>query len=82
MIIVQLLYTFYTIMEFEFDLNKSASNKEKHGIDFRDAQLLWQDPDRIVIPASNLDEPRFLIIGKIGEDLWLQFARFEMKEFD
>ena len=33
-------------MEFEFDSVKSASNLRKHGIDFVDAQALWQDPDR------------------------------------
>ncbi len=49
-------------MEFEFDENKSASNKVKHGIDFREAQALWSDPDLIEIPAKTSDEPRFLVI--------------------
>jgi uncharacterized protein len=31
-------------MEFEFDPAKSAANREKHGIDFVDAQTLWHDP--------------------------------------
>jgi hypothetical protein len=30
-------------MKFEFDPNKSASNKIKHGIDFEEAQKLWLD---------------------------------------
>jgi uncharacterized DUF497 family protein len=30
-------------MEFEFDQNKSDSNKHKHGIDFYEAQKLWDD---------------------------------------
>ena len=30
-------------MEFEFDPAKSAANKDKHGIDFVEAQALWLD---------------------------------------
>jgi uncharacterized DUF497 family protein len=30
-------------MKFEFDPAKSASNKDKHGIDFVEAQVLWAD---------------------------------------
>ena len=57
-------------MEFEFDDNKSRSNKVKHGIDFLDAQKLWDDETRLVIPAKKMDESRFLIIGKINHQLW------------
>jgi uncharacterized DUF497 family protein len=57
-------------MEFEFDSQKSKNNKKKHGIDFRTAQDLWDDPDYILIPAKVVDEARFLIIGKIGEKHW------------
>ena len=45
-------------MDFEFDPLKSAANKEKHGIDFVDAQLLWHDPMLLEIPARTTDEPR------------------------
>jgi hypothetical protein len=57
-------------MEFEFDNSKSDKNREKHGIDFIEAQLLWEDADRVVIPARTVDEPRYLLIGKIAEKLW------------
>jgi uncharacterized protein len=57
-------------MEFEFDSRKSASNKDKHGIDFETAQAIWEDNNRLEIPALTVDEPRKLIIGKIGEKLW------------
>ena len=57
-------------MEFEFDQSKSTSNKKKHGIDFVEAQELWDDPDRIEIPARVTDEPRFLVIGKIAGKHW------------
>lgn len=57
-------------MEFQFDPQKSESNKIKHGIDFIEAQQLWDDPDLIEIPAKTVDEPRFLIIGRIGNRHW------------
>jgi len=57
-------------MEFEFDKQKSRINKKKHGIDFIAAQALWNDPDRIEIPAKTIDEKRFLIIGKISDKYW------------
>jgi uncharacterized DUF497 family protein len=54
-------------MDFEFDPKKSENNKEKHGIDFCQAQVLWDDPYLIEIPVTTSDEPRFLVIGKISE---------------
>lgn len=57
-------------MEFEYNETKSKMNKEKHGIDFVEAQLLWNDPERIEIPAKTEDEPRYVVIGKIGEKHW------------
>ena len=57
-------------MEFEYDRQKSKINKKKHGIDFMEAQALWNDPDRIQIPAKTIDEKRFLIIGKIAGKYW------------
>ena len=57
-------------MEFEFDPNKSAANKQKHGIDFVEAQALWGDPDRLEVPAMTFGEKRFLLVGKISEKHW------------
>ena len=57
-------------MKFEFDSKKSKNNKQNHGIDFIEAQALWDDPDLIEIPARTEDEPRFLVIGKIGKKHW------------
>lgn len=45
-------------MLFEFDSAKSAANLTKHGIDFEDAQALWEDEDYLEIPARTQDEPR------------------------
>jgi uncharacterized DUF497 family protein len=49
---------------------KSDRNKKKHGIDFHEAQALWDDADLIEIPAGTTDEPRFMVIGKIGAVHW------------
>ena len=57
-------------MEFEFDLKKSSSNKDKHGIDFEEAQALWHDPHLLEIEARSSDEPRFLLIGMIDDKHW------------
>jgi uncharacterized DUF497 family protein len=57
-------------MKFEFDQDKSSSNKDKHGIDFHEAQFMWLDPERIVIPARTLDEVRFLMVAKFSGDYW------------
>ena len=57
-------------MAFEFDPRKSAANLAKHGIDFVEAQRLWEDPDLLEIPARTEDEPRWLIIGRIDAKLW------------
>jgi len=63
-------------MPFEFDSEKSAANKVKHGIDFVEAQEIWADRDRLEIPARSLDEPRFQVIGRIGDNTWSAFITY------
>ena len=55
---------------FEYDPNKSQINLAKHGIDFEEAKLLWNDPDLVEIPANTIDEPRFLIIAFHNGKYW------------
>ena len=57
-------------MEFEFDPLKSGSNKIKHGIDFDEAQKLWDDPDLMEIPIITSDEPITLVIARISGQHW------------
>lgn len=57
-------------MRFEFDDAKSASNYDKHGIDFVAAQALWFDENMLEIPARTTDEPRWLVVGMIGMKTW------------
>lgn len=57
-------------MEFEFDPAKSASNKDKHGIDFQEAQEIFTNA-WVEVPAAIIDgEKRFLAIGKVGPFYW------------
>ena len=49
---------------------KSQANARKHGIDFVEAQALWDDPDLLEIPARTSDEPRSVVIGLIGSKYW------------
>jgi uncharacterized DUF497 family protein len=57
-------------MEFEYDPEKSAENKRKHGVDFEEDQALWSDPALLEIPARVSDEPRWVVIGKMDEKHW------------
>jgi uncharacterized DUF497 family protein len=54
----------------EFDPVKSEANKAKHGSDFLEAQALWLDEMVMEIPARLEDEPRYLVVGVIGEKHW------------
>ena len=66
---IEVAYLIYNNnMLFEYDPAKSATNKAKHGIDFDEAQVLWKDARMLEAPAKTDDEPRFLVIGKIGDN--------------
>lgn len=58
------------MIRFEYDPSKSQANLEKHGIDFDEAQELWEDPNVVEIDAKPMDEPRTLVIGSISEKVW------------
>ena len=57
-------------MEFEYDPNKSASNKEKHGIDFEEAQRLWADKEAVMLDLPFPDEVRYMVLGVIDGKNW------------
>jgi uncharacterized DUF497 family protein len=57
-------------MEFEFVPEKSIANQEKHGINFHQAQTIWDDADYIEIPLKTADELRFMVIGMIEGKVW------------
>ena len=56
-------------MEFEFDPQKSAINKAKHGIDFLEAQVLWKSK-YVRLGAKVALEKRYMILGKIDREHW------------
>jgi uncharacterized DUF497 family protein len=57
-------------MEYEFDEAKSAANKAKHGLDFSEAQKMWQDADAVEIPAKSDVEQRKMLIARSGGKIW------------
>ena len=71
---VYYLYGFYTarvvLVGFEYDREKSAANKDEHGLHFDEAQELWRDPDLLEVPARTTDEPRWIAIGRLGGKHW------------
>ena len=56
-------------MKFDFDLNKSIANKEKHGITLDEAKALWSVLS-VELKAKTVDEPRFMMIGKIKDKFY------------
>ncbi|WP_172136299.1 BrnT family toxin [Adlercreutzia sp. ZJ473] len=57
-------------MAFEYDPNKSAANKEKHGIDFEEAQGLWDDEWRMATAVQYRGERRELLIAHYAGSCW------------
>ena len=57
--------------DFEFDDNKNRLNKERHGVDFHDAQLLWKVTNVVVEVKSSSAEQRWAMIGMIHEECYL-----------
>ncbi len=55
---------------FEYDKKKSDVNLLKHGIDFLNAQILWNDPDILEIKTKCETESRFIVIGQIYKKHW------------
>lgn len=64
---------------YEFDEQKSQINLEKHGVDFWQAQDLWSDPYLVEIPANTVDEPRFIVIGRIKGKHWSAVITYRSK---
>lgn len=57
-------------MEFEYDPAKSAANKDKHGIDFEEAQALWLDDDGAILETVFVAETRYLLVARWRDKLW------------
>ncbi len=57
-------------MLFEYDPAKSAANLRKHGIDFEDAQAVWDDPYAVDFRLGYTEEPRWMVVGRAHAALW------------
>ena len=66
-------------MHFEFDPNKSDANKQKHGIDFVEAQTLWLDEYLLELDVTATTEPRCVVIGKINDTSWTAVITYRDK---
>lgn len=56
--------------EFEWDEDKRLSNLDKHGIDFRDAQQIFDGRPILTRFSPRLGEERFVSTGFIEEKLY------------
>ncbi len=50
---------------FEWDSDKAKRNKIKHGVSFKTAAAVFDDPNRLDLPdgTHSFDEPRRKVIG-------------------
>jgi uncharacterized DUF497 family protein len=64
------LVIFPEVPLFEFDPAKSQTNKLKHGIDFEEAQQLWNDENALQAKTPYAPEERFYRIGRIEDKIW------------
>ena len=64
------------MLNLEFDPAKSAANLAKHGIDFVEGQAIWSDPAAIEAPARTEGEPRYLVVGRIGQSTWAAIVTY------
>ena len=67
-------------MKFEFDKDKSRANQEKHGIDFIEAQELWEDCELIEFLSDQSTESRFLDIGRIRDKHWTAIITYRNEQ--
>ena len=50
-------------MDYEWDPDKAAANRQKHGILFADAVAVFSDPFALVIADDATAEERFIVLG-------------------
>lgn len=64
-------------MEFEWDSEKERINKEKHGISFRLATKVFEDPYYIELydDVHSVDEDRYAVIGFVGDVLYVVYTQ-------
>lgn len=64
-------------MEYEWDTNKNRANIRKHGVDFKEAALVFNDPNYIeLLDNTNYQDtlPRYNAIGYVHKLLFVVFV--------
>ena len=64
-------------MHFGYDPAKSEANAEKHGIDFEEAQTLWDDPHLLTFSLQCKEESRWALLARYAGAVW--FAVYTMR---
>lgn len=56
----------------EFDPEKDAKNRTKHGVSLAYGQAVFDDPNVLILPTIRKadGEDRYKAIGRIGDRLW------------
>lgn len=69
-------------MFFEWDRDKAAQNRKKHGISFREAATVFGDPLSITFPdfAHSEEEPRYITIGMTERGTMIVVAHTEEED--
>jgi hypothetical protein len=70
------------VVEFEWDVEKAASNLSKHGVSFLEAMSVFGDPLEVVIPdpVHSAAEFRFLSLGRSQRGRLLVVSYTERRE--
>ena len=50
-----------------------------HGIDFEEAKGLWEDEDRLLIPAKSDTESRFAMLAEYRQRVWVAFFTLQQR---
>jgi hypothetical protein len=65
---------------FEFDSTKSEINWKKHGIDFDEAQKLWEDKNFAMLDSNYSKEKRNLFIAEMDGKIWAAITTIRGKK--
>lgn len=63
-------------LKFEWDEDKERINRQKHGISFETAALVFEDEDRLEVfdEGHSIDEDRYITIGMAGDVLFVVYT--------
>ena len=56
-------------MLYEWDEAKRKANKEKHGYDLVDGDLVYESPDKLTLSSNRPHESRWIDIAEVGGEV-------------